>query len=152
MNTGGAARLSLAFSERLSGWYRDVEGHQRPLALELEGRSLPGARLREFGVAGELRAAGLIERAALVGTIRFASEGARWSLQYELTSAPTSAPGLRLVAAKRDLAVAPYAAFTTLRGELLELERGALLAPFAARFDARGGVGRWLRSVSLHRG
>jgi hypothetical protein len=150
VSRGGAPSLSLGFTEWLTGWYRDGLGRQRPLQLEVQGASKPGMGLREFVATGTLSADGLVATAALTGTVSFVSEAGRvWTLRYDLASSVPQ--GLRLVATKRDLAGAPYAAFTTLRGEIFDTERVQLLAPFAARFDARGDVGRWLRSVSLRR-
>lgn len=140
--------LAVAFAERLSGSYRDRSERDRPLSIELRARSSRGEPFGRFVAGGRLSADGIATNAELSGSVVFSLRG---SLAYDLSFTSPSGERLRLLAHKRDLYIHPYAAFTTLRGALVDAATGDRIALVAARFDARGDVGWWLKNVRLLR-
>lgn len=144
--------LAVEFRERLSGSYRDRAGRDRPLRLDFYARSSRAEGVHTFVAGGTIDADGLASRAALAGTIAFSpASWTRLSLRYEATFMSIDGTKLRLVAHKNDLRFALYSAFTTLRGTIEDASSGAIVAPFAARFDARGDLRWWLSHLRLTR-
>lgn len=154
---GRWARPQLRFEERLSGAYRLVgargEDRERPLRLALMATSDPCAPLARFQVQeGVVQAPGLLDVRLSGGEITIQSAKVGWLLAYALRAFSEADSDLWILGEKEIAARDLYAGFTTLRGALVDKARDEKVAELCLRFDARGDVGWWLRSLNLAAG
>ncbi len=141
-------------TESLAGRLRLARaGDERPISITMRGRSGPIAsfvRCPGLFIVGEIHAPGFADHRALMGSIDATKLFAERRLAYAFTFAGDDGAMYLFAGEKSFLLRSFVVSFTLLAGEIRDA-RGALVGDVLLRFDLRGDLVRFAKSLRFTR-